>query len=1059
MNQSKHHIMKSVSGLWKFTLAALFCILTALSAGAQMRTVKGTVYDPDNEPVIGATVKVKGTTRVVATDIDGNFTIEASPKETIAITYIGYKPVEVSAAKTDISVVLESETQNLDEVIVVGYGTQRKATLTGAVSQVSSKEISVTKNENVVNMLSGKIPGVRISQRSSQPGEFDNAIDVRGMGEPLFVVDGIPRDKGYFSRMDPNEIESVSVLKDAAASIYGIRAANGVLLVTTKRGVSQEGKFDITFSFNYGWQNFLYTPETADAATHMLLMNEKQLNNNFGGNYFVKAPVRYTWEQMLEYSSGRKKSTNWSDELFRDNVPQQQYNVSMNGGSDRIQYFFNLGYLEQEGSFRSGSLNYNRWNFRSNVDAQITKDLKAVVQLSGYMDEKNQPATDMWTVYKMAWTYPSTAEAWVNGDHSLPAYDSELGSNTENPVATTNADYTGYNRERHYNFNGALTLQYDIPWVEGLNAKAFYSYDYYSTNDTRYKRAYQLYRQNADGTLVTFDRNPDAFLQRTTYPSYGTVLQLSLNYAHRFGDHNVSAMALYEEQYNDYDSFYAKRNMLLDGEYLIYGETSGQETGAPSIWDKSRRAFVGRVGYDFRGKYMADFSFREDGSSSFPGGARWGFFPAVSAGWRISEESFMQALSPVLSNLKIRGSWGKMGDDSGCGTYPPTVVGYALNQRKLGWIINGELIGGVSPTGVPNPNLTWYTAETYNAGIDFDLWGSKLSGVFEVFERKRSGLFATSAAVIPGHVGVSMPQENINSDKTFGYEFSLSHRNTVAGVNYWVTAQISATKNRWDYFMAGDASNSMDFWYRNDVSGRNKDIWFAYEEGGRFGNYVDIRYHPTLGGGFGQQTLPGDYWYEDWNEDGVIDGNDRHPVATYNLPVFNYGFTFGATWKGIDLSTTWQGVANVYCSYDEVFTEVGPFNGGASLTRYTNRWHTVNVTDDPWNPNTQWISGRYPATGHSFNDGTTGIHDMSYLRLKTLEVGYTLPAKWLKVVGIKDLRVYFNAYNLLTFSKMDDMDPERPGRTGGSNNNRDQGILFYNYPVNRTYNVGATLKF
>lgn len=338
--------MKSVSGLWKFTLAALFCILTALSAGAQMRTVKGTVYDPDNEPVIGATVKVKGTTRVVATDIDGNFTIEASPKETIAITYIGYKPVEVSAAKTDISVVLESETQNLDEVIVVGYGTQRKATLTGAVSQVSSKEISVTKNENVVNMLSGKIPGVRISQRSSQPGEFDNAIDVRGMGEPLFVVDGIPRDKGYFSRMDPNEIESVSVLKDAAASIYGIRAANGVLLVTTKRGVSQEGKFDITFSFNYGWQNFLYTPETADAATHMLLMNEKQLNNNFGGNYFVKAPVRYTWEQMLEYSSGRKKSTNWSDELFRDNVPQQQYNVSMNGGSDRIQYFFNLGYLE-----------------------------------------------------------------------------------------------------------------------------------------------------------------------------------------------------------------------------------------------------------------------------------------------------------------------------------------------------------------------------------------------------------------------------------------------------------------------------------------------------------------------------------------------------------------------------------------------------------------------------------------------------------------------------------------------------------------------------------------
>ncbi len=1058
MNYHNYNMNSSVSRLWRFTLAALICLLTALSADAQTRLVRGTVLDPDSEPVIGATVKVKGTNRAVATDIDGKFAIEAAPDATITINYIGFKTVSVSAAKTEITVMMENDSQNLDEVVVVGYGTQRKATLTGAVSQISNKEISVTKNENVGNMLSGKIPGVRISQRSSQPGEFDNAIDVRGMGTPLFVVDGIPRDKDYFSRMDPNEIESVSVLKDAAASIYGVRAANGVLLVTTKHGTSQQGKFDITFSFNYGWQNFLYTPETADAATHMLLMNEKHLNNNFGANYFVKANPRYTWEEMLAYSSGQKKSTNWSDELFRNNVPQQQYNVSMNGGSDRIQYFFNLGYLKQEGSYKSGSLNYNRWNFRSNVDAQITKDLKAVVQLSGYMDEKNQPATDMWTVYKMAWTYPTTAEAWIDGDHSLPAYDSELGSNTENPVATTNADFTGYNRERRYNFNGSLTLQYDLPWVKGLNAKAFYSYDYYATNDTRYKRSYQLYRKNADGSMVTFDRNPDSFLQRTTYPSHGTVMQLSLNYNNRFGDHTVAAMVLYEEQYNNYDSFYAKRNMLLDGEYLIYGETDGQETGAPSIWDKSRRAWVGRLSYDFRGKYMVDFSFRRDESSSFPKDSRAGFFPAVSAGWRISEESFMQPLSPVLSNLKIRASWGKMGDDSGCGTYPPTVVGYELSQRKLAWVYNGVLTAGVRPTGVPNPNLTWYTAETYNAGVDFDLWGSMLSGTVEVFMRKRDGLFATSAAVIPGTVGVNMPQENINSDKTFGYEISLSHRNTIGNVHYWVTGQISATKNRWDHLLAGDASNSMDYYYRTDVSGRNKDIWFAYEEGGRYGNYNDIRYHGTLGD-VGQQTLPGDYWYKDWNEDGVIDDNDRHPVASFNLPVFNYGFTLGASWKGIDLATTWQGVAGVYNRYDEVFTEVGPFNGGASLSYYTNRWHTANITDDPWNPHTEWISGEFPATGHSFNTGTTGIHNSSYLRLKTLEVGYTLPAKWLKPAGVKDLRVYFNAYNLLTFSGMKHMDPERPGKQGGSNNNRDEGILFYNYPVNRTFNVGATLKF
>ncbi|MCM1505126.1 MAG: TonB-dependent receptor [Muribaculum sp.] len=1055
MNYHNYIQKLSVSGIWKIAMVALLGFMTVLSVEAQTRLVSGTVLDPDNEPVIGATVKVKGTTRAVATDIDGKFAIEAAPNATITINYIGYKPVSVSASKTYITVKMESDSQDLDEVVVVGYGTQRKATLTGAVSQISNKEITVTKNENVVNMLSGKIPGVRISQRSAQPGEFDNAIDIRGMGEPLFVVDGIPRDKAYFSRMDPSEIESVSVLKDASASIYGVRAANGVLLVTTKHGTSQQGKFDITFSFNYGWQNFLYTPETADAATHMLLMNEKQLNKNFNGNYFVKADPRYTWEEMLVYSSGQKKSTNWSDELFRSNVPQQQYNVTVNGGSDRIQYFFNLGYMKQEGAYKSGSLDYNRWNFRSNVDAQITKDLKAVVQLSGYMDEKNQPHTDMWTVYKMAWTYPTTAEAWVDGDHSLPAYDPELGSDTENPVATTDAAFTGYKKERHYNFNGSLTLQYDVPWVKGLNAKAFYSYDYYSTNDTQYKRGYQLYRKNADGTLVTFDRNPDSFLQRTTYPSYGTVMQLSLNYNNRFGDHSVNAMVLYEEQYNNYDSFWAKRNMLLDGEYLIYGETEGQETGAPSIWDKSRRAVVGRLSYDFRGKYMVDFSFREDCSSSFPKNSRWGFFPAVSAGWRISEESFMNLFSPVLTNLKIRASYGKMGDDSGCGTYPPTVVGYSLNQRKLGWVYDGTLIGGVSPTGVPNPNLTWYTAETYNAGIDFDLWGSMLSGTVEVFKRKRDGLFATSAAVIPGTVGVSMPQENINSDMTFGYEISLSHRNTVAGVHYWVTGQISATKNRWDHYLDGDASNSMEYWRRGNVSGRNKDIWWSYEEGGRYGSYEDIRYHNTLGD-VGQQTLPGDYWYKDWNGDGVIDGNDNHPVATYNLPVFNYGFTLGASWKGIDLSTTWQGVAGVYSQYNEVFTEVGPLNGGASLSYYTDRWHTANITDDPWNPHTDWVKGEYPATGHDFNAGTTGIHNTSYLRLKTLEVGYTFPQKWMKHAGVKDLRVYFNAYNLLTFTGMKHMDPERPGSSGGASTG---SVAFYNYPINRTYNVGATLKF
>lgn len=1059
IQNNKRRRSESVSS-FRMMMFVLLCLLIVLPVSAQLRTVTGTVVDGTGEAIIGANIRVDGDrTRGTITDIDGNFKIEAAPKEKLVISFIGYKDAVVVASTNKLSITLKDDNEMLEEVVVVGYGTQKKATLTGAVSAVNSKEIAVTKNENVVNMLSGKIPGVRISQRSSQPGEFDNAIDIRGMGEPLIVVDGVPRDKAYFSRMDANEIESVSVLKDASAAIYGVRAANGVILVTTKRGETADGKFDITFSANYGWQQFLYVPETADAVTHMLMINEKTYNTTQTQNFFLRQSPTYSYDRIFEYSRNGLKGTNWTKELFNDNVPQQQYNVSVNGGSERVKYFFNLGYLKQEGAYKFNSLNYDRWNFRSNVDAKITDRLKASVQLSGYMDEKNQPFTDIWSVYKKAWTYRPTSNAYIDGDHSLPAYDSEM-LEPENPVAAINSDLSGFRREKRNNFNGSLTLTYDIPGVKGLQAKAFYSYDYYTTNNTYYNRAYKLYSKNADGTMTTYDRHADAYLKRQTDPSYGTVMQLSLNYDKKFGDHNINVLALFEEQYNQWENFYAQRSMLLDGEYLLYGENEGQIGKMDGAGDKTRRAFVGRLNYDYKGRYMVDFSLRYDGSSSFPKDSRWGLFPAVSVGWRISEETFMKEWVPFLTNLKIRASYGRMGDDGGASTYPQTAIAYQLDtQGKIGYIYNGTFITGVSATAIPNPNLTWYTSDTYNAGIDFDLWNGKLSGTLEVYKRKREGLLATSSAVIPGTVGASLPQENLESDQTYGWEISLGHRNRVAGVTYWVNGQISATKNRWDYHLDGQAGNSMDNWYRNDVSGRNKDIWFTYEEGGRFTNYDQIRYHNTTGANFGQSTLPGDYWYEDWNGDGVINDNDRHPMATYNLPTFNYGITMGAEWKGIDLSMNWQGAAGVYNSYDEVFTEVGPFNGGAVLDIYTDRWHTVNATDDPWNPNTQWVSGLYPATGHSFKTGSTGIKNTSYIRLKTLELGYTLPKTWLAKAGVKNLRVYVNAYNLLTFTGLDNIDPERPGRQGGANNNREEGILFYNYPVNRTFNIGATLKF
>ncbi len=1042
--------LKGKSGSFRPYILMLFCLLMAVPMSAQRRMVRGVVYDTSGETVIGANVTVVGTTRGTITDVEGKFQLEAAPNEKLKVSFIGYLDAVVTASKTDFTITLKEDSKTLEEVVVVGYGTQKKATLTGAVSAVTNKEITVTKNENVVNMLSGKIPGVRISQRSSQPGEFDNAIDIRGMGTPLIVVDGIPRDQAYFSRMDANEIESVSVLKDASASIYGVRAANGVILVTTKRGSSEGGKFDITFSANYGWQQFLYIPETASATDHMLLMNEKIWNAFGDANYVGRADPKYTWEEILAYSATGNRGTNWTKEMFDDTVPQEQYNVSVDGGSEKVKYFFNVGYMKQNGAYKTGSMNYDRWNFRSNVDAQITKRLKSSVQLSGYMDEKNQPFTDIWSVYKKAWTYKPTAEPYVDGNKDFPAYTSEF-LESENPVAAINSDLTGFRREKRYNFNGSLALEYQIPGIKGLNAKAFYSYDYATTNNTQYKRTYHLYNRVGD-TMDSYVRNPDSFLQRRTDPSSNTLMQLSLNYANKFGDHNVSALLLFEEQYNEWDNFYAQRVMLLDGEYLTYGEDEDQIGKSDGAGDVTRQALVGRVNYDYKGRYMVDFSFRYDASSKFPKNGRWGFFPAVSAGWRISEEAFMKEWIPFLTNLKLRASYGEMGDDGSAGTYPQTTVAYDLNP-STGWFYNGSYMAGVTATAIPNLDLTWYTAKTYNMGLDFDLWNGKLSGTFELFKRKRDGLLTTSQAVVPNIVGASLPRENIESDETFGWEISLGHRNKVADIEYWVNGQISATKNRWDYKLKGSYNNSMAEWRDTNASGRNKDIWMSVEEGGRFTSYEQIRYHylPT-----GQGTLPGDYWYEDWNGDGVINGDDSHPMATYNLPVFNYGITLGAAWKGIDLSMNWQGAAGVYSSYDEVFTEVGPFNGGAALDIYKDRWHTANVNDDPWNPHTEWVTGLYPATGHSFNSWATGIKNTSYLRLKTLEIGYTLPKVWTNRVGIKNLRIYVNGYNLLTFTGLDNIDPERPGSSGGASNS---SIAFYNYPINRTYNVGATIKF
>jgi TonB-linked SusC/RagA family outer membrane protein len=563
---------------------------------------------------------------------------------------------------------------------------------------------------------------------------------------------------------------------------------------------------------------------------------------------------------------------------------------------------------------------------------------------------------------------------------------------------------------------------------------------------------------DGNGTLineeyVAHEANAPSTIRRTSYPDYKTLTQLSLNYNRQFfGAHNISALVLFEEEYSNWDSFFAERELMLASQYLFAGEDKNQQAGMHGIGERLSQGLVGKLNYDYKGKYLGEFSFRYDGSSRFPSNSRWGFFPAGSLGWRFSEESFIKDNFDFVENLKIRGSYGKLGDDRSAGDYPPTVVGYNLDANDRGWLFNSNLMGGVNPTAIPNPNLTWYTSKTIDVGIDWDLWNGLLGGSFDYFKRDREGLLANRGSQIPGTVGANLPQANLESDRTFGFEIALSHRKRIGEVSYFVNAQISSTRNQDVTKMEEKAGNSYDYW-KNRHTDRYRDIWWGREYAGRFTSYEQIYNHPisvTSG-----SAVPGDYYYQDWNGDGFINDDDNHPIATQGIPLVNYGISLGADWKGVDLNLSFQGASGVYVQYSEVLAAPLLFEGGA-LTQFLDRWHPVDPYADIFDPSTQWISGYYPTTGSPQAEGTKAIQNASYVRLKTVELGYTIPKAWIQKAGIKSLRIYLSGYNLLTFTGLKFSDPEHPGGAGGVSDN---GIDAYKYPINKTYNVGASIKF
>lgn len=1042
------------------------CFVFASAFAQQTQTVSGRVTATgDDSGLPGVNVIIKNTNIGTTTDADGKYIIQVpAGDQTLLFTFIGYSTQEIPVAgQSVIDVVMVTDVQQLNEVIVVGYGTQQRVTMTGAVVDIKGDEMRQTKNENPQNMLTGRIAGVRVWQRSAEPGTFNNSVDIRGYGSgstaPLVVIDGVPRNVEDFQRLNPADIDNISVLKDASAAIYGVRSAGGVILVTTKKG--SKGATQIQYNGTYTIQRPSGLPVLADPYQTMTLYNERSMNNISGGS------IIYDDADFEAFRTGARRSTDWTKLVFADYVPQTQHDISLNGGTDKTQYYVALGYLRQDGFFKSGDLNYEKYNIRTNLTSEIGKGLTFNLNLSGISDQRNTPWSSAVDIIRNYWRQGVLFPAYADEANTMLNYDGlDLEENT---VAKQSAAVSGYHKYKQKYFQSSASLTYDFakitPVLEGLTAKGLFSFDYRQDDNTGYRKEYFQYRLNSvtnEYEQKLYSNSSPSQLRREMYTKTQWLSQFTLNYNRTFArDHKVGALFGLESQLRTGDNYYAQRDLAFSMEYLLAGVTdnqqSGMSTSAGDLYKVSLQSSFGRLNYTYADRYIVEAQFRRDGSSKFSDKNKWAFFPSASVGWRVSEEPFFKSIEALsfISQLKFRASYGALGSDDALFyqwaagyLYPATgnnaSQGY-YNNYAPGYVFNGSFANGISTLSIPNRNITWQVSKTFDAGVDFEAWNGLFGITFDYFKRHTDGIFAQRNSSLPTVVGATAPQENLNSAEIFGLDLELNHRNTIGPVRYSVKAIGTIARNRTlTAVQNGPYGNSYDKWRNDNLNNRNQGMQFGYESAGRYTSWDDIWSYPIYKE---RDVLPGDYKYVDWNGDGEINGLDEHPFAYDQTPWMNFSLGGNVQYKAFDLNFLFQGTALGSMQYQEPLYSIWGTNGGGTLTQYLDRWHPVNPAADPYDPATEWVSGyygftgRYPIPNSSFNRVST-----AYLRLKSVEVGFTIP-KTVRGFQNTNIRVFANAYNLFTITKVKFVDPEHP--------DDDLGRM---YPLNKTYTVGISAR-
>ena len=1042
-------------------IMAFLCLMPNV-AFAQTLTVEGTVVDETGEPLIGVSISVKGKGSGGVTDLNGHYRIPSVAQgATLEFSYVGYLTQQQRVQGRTINVTMQPDMQSLDEVVVIAYGQQKKVTITGAVSAVGGEELLKAPVASVANALAGKLPGMSVVQASGMPGADEPVIRVRGVGslnsaEPLVLVDGVERP---FGQLDPNEIEDISILKDASATaVFGVRGANGVILVTTKRGTP--GKASVTVSASTAVQQISKFIDFADSYTYGKMWNYMKITDalpmdQWPGSTTIadytpyqSTGIGFSQEVMEHFRKGDMPvtfpNTDWIDYIMKDAAWQEQVNVNVNGGTEKMRYFVSAGFLNQNSLFETFSKNddetfrYKRFNYRANLDIDVSKYSQLSLTLGGRVQNRTTMGGGEGFLFR--YLQGATPYAGIGVDEQgrhiisdtniVGAYDRDALSNYYD---------LGYVNESTNVLNLDLQYKLDMSFITpGLDFKIKGSYN---TDYTAQKN-----RQNSYGTGVTYvatlvDGKEVLRKENITWPipynegKWGNrnwYAEASFNYAHKFGLHNVGALLLYNQ---------SKTYYPWDSDNSLYQSIPKGYVG-----------LVGRVTYDYDTRYMIDFNIGYNGSENFAEGKRYGTFPSFSLGWIPSNEKFWEPIKPYIGYLKLRGSWGKVGNDNTNGArflYLPGAWQFyqgsmTVNPQNRGtnFGTSGNWLQAVKELTAGNPNVTWETASKINLGLDAAFLKDRLTVNLDLFWEDRKDILVSNASLLPAVTSLPSSYVNEGRVKNHGYELTLKWADRIGDFRYSISPSIAFARNKviemlevppmYDYLSQTGLPVGQRFGY---------DLFEFYQEG------TEDRYKAKYGTDFPDQVVDlkyGDAVYVDLNGDGIIDANDRKPLGYTDNPEITWSVNASLNWKNFDFSMLWVGADHTSRMLNGYFRD----QFGSTETSALVQW----VADNSWTEdNRDAVLPRISSDHrvHNNRDSQAWIVDSKYARLKNLELGYTFNhPKWLPLLNY--VRFYASGQNLLTFAEFKGNDPEAPG----------QGLDFgVRYPMTRVFNFGVQVNF